>query len=190
MTCLWQHSKRRVKLFGGHCLTMFITALWVGFLIKNFEDWRTRISVLGHKFINSIAVFFFSFYLSLIYSFPSGRLWTAFEIQASYKYKVNSGNKGGTTFSRKLKQVPCTATEMIPTIEMIPAIEITPNYHRNDPHHRNDTGGHCRNDPLNMGNEIKRTTKTGQQFSACFLFIYLASFLRCVIYLLPHFILL
>lgn len=96
----------------------------------------------------------------------------------------------GTTFSRKLKQVPCIAPEMIPTIEMIPAIEITPNYHRNDPHHRNDTGGHCRNDPLKMGNGIKRTTKTGQQFSACFLFIYLASFLRCVIYLLPHFILL
>ena len=62
--------------------------------------------------------------------------------------------------------------------------------HRNDPnHHRNDTGGHHRNDPRNIGNGIKRTTKTGQQFSACFLFIYIASFLRCVIYLLPHFIL-
>ena len=71
----------------------------------------------------------------------------------------------------------CTATEMIPTIEM------TPN------HHRNDTGGHHLNDPRNIGNGIKRTTKTGQQFSACFLFIYIASFLRCVIYLLPHFIL-
>ena len=77
----------------------------------------------------------------------------------------------------------CTATEMIPTIEMIP------NYHRNDPHHRNDTGGHHRNDPRNIGNGIKGTRKTGQQFSACFLFIYIASFLRCVIYLLPHFIL-
>ena len=55
--------------------------------------------------------------------------------------------------------------------------------HRNDPHHRNDTGGHHRNDPRNIGNEIKRTTKTGQQFRACFLFIYIASFLRCVIYL-------
>ena len=72
---------------------------------------------------------------------------------------------------------------MIPTIEMISATEMTPN------HHRNDTGGHHRNDPRNIGNGIKRTTKTGQQFSACFLFIYIASFLRCVIYLLPLFIL-
>ena len=77
----------------------------------------------------------------------------------------------------------CTATEMIPTIEMISATEMTPNHHRNDPHHRNDTGGHHRNDPRNIGNGIKRTTKTGQQFRACFLFIYIASFLRCVIYL-------
>ena len=61
--------------------------------------------------------------------------------------------------------------------------------HRNDPHHRNDTGDQHQNDPRNTGNGIKRTTKTGQQFSACFLFIYIASFLRCVIYLLPHFIL-
>ena len=83
----------------------------------------------------------------------------------------------------------CTATEMIPTIEMISATEMTPNHHRNDPHHRNDTGGHPRNDPRNIGNGIKRTTKTGQQFSAGFLFIYITSFLRCVIYLLPHFIL-
>ena len=80
-------------------------------------------------------------------------------------------------------QSPCTAIEMIPTIEMIP------NHHQNDPHHRNDTGGHHRNDPRNIGSGIKRTTKTGQQFSACFLFIYIASFLRYVIYLLPHFIL-
>ena len=71
----------------------------------------------------------------------------------------------------------CTATEM------------TPNHHRNDPHHRNDTGGHHRNDPRNIGNGVKRTTKTGQQFSACFLFIHIASFLRCVVYLLPHFVL-
>ena len=63
------------------------------------------------------------------------------------------------------------------------------NHHRNDPHHRNDTGGHQRNDPRYIGNGIKRTTKTGQQFSACFLSIYIASFLRCVIYLLPHIIL-
>ena len=83
----------------------------------------------------------------------------------------------------------CTATEMIPTIEMISATEMTPNHHRNDPHHRNDTGGHHRNDPRNIRNGIKGTRKTGQQFSACFLFIYIASFLRCVIYLLPHFIL-
>ena len=62
-------------------------------------------------------------------------------------------------------------------------------HHRNDLRHRNDTGGHDRNDPRNIGNGIKRTTKTGQQFSACFLIIYIASFLRCVIYLLPHFIL-
>ena len=61
--------------------------------------------------------------------------------------------------------------------------------HRNDPHHRNDTGGHHRNDPRNIGSGMKRTTKTGQQFSAYFLFIYIASLLRCVIYLLPHFIL-
>ena len=71
---------------------------------------------------------------------------------------------------------------MIPTIEMIPATEMTPNHHRNDPHHRNDTGGHHRNDPRNIGNGIKGTRKTGQQFSACFLFIYIASFLRCAIY--------
>ena len=47
----------------------------------------------------------------------------------------------------------CTATEMIPATKM------TLNHHRSDPHHRNwnDTGGHCRNDPLNMGNGIKRT---------------------------------
>ena len=63
---------------------------------------------------------------------------------------------------------------MIPTIEMISATEMTLN------HHRNDTGGHHRNDPRNIGNGIKRTTKTGQQFSACFLFVYIASFLRCV----------
>ena len=88
-----------------------------------------------------------------------------------------------------LKQCSCTATEMIPTIEMIPAIEMIPSHHRNDPHHRNDTGGHHRNDPRNIENGIKGTRKTGQQFSACFLFIYIASFLRCVIYLLPHFIL-
>ena len=62
----------------------------------------------------------------------------------------------------------CTATEMIPTIEMIPATEMIPN------HHRNDTGGHHRNDPRNIGNGIKGTRKTGQQFSACFLFIYIA----------------
>ena len=80
-------------------------------------------------------------------------------------------------------KVACTATEMIPTIEMIPATEMTPN------HHRNDTGGHYRNDPRNIRNGIKGTRKTGQQFSACFLFIYIASFLRCAIYLLPHFIL-
>ena len=80
---------------------------------------------------------------------------------------------------------------MIPTIEMISATdrEMTPNHHRNDLHHRNDTGGHHLNDPRNIGNGIKRTTKTGQQFSAWFLFIYIASFLRYVIYLLPHFIL-
>ena len=53
---------------------------------------------------------------------------------------------------------------------------MTPNHHPNDPHHRNDAGGHHRNDPRNIGNGIKRTTKTGQQFSACFLFIYIASF--------------
>ena len=63
----------------------------------------------------------------------------------------------------------CTAAEMIPTIEMISATEMTPNYHRNDPHHRNDTAGHHRNEPRNIGNGIKRTRKTGQQFSACFL---------------------
>ena len=78
---------------------------------------------------------------------------------------------------------------MIPTIEMISATEMIPSHHRNDPHHRNDSGGHHRNDPRNIGNGIKRTTKTGQQFSTCFLFIYIAPFLRCVIYLLPHFIL-
>ena len=65
---------------------------------------------------------------------------------------------------------------MIPTIEMIPATEMTRNHHRNDPHHRNDTGSHHRNDPRNIGNGIKGTRKTGQQFSACFLFIYIASF--------------
>ena len=43
----------------------------------------------------------------------------------------------------------CNATEMIPTIEMISATEMTPNHHRND--------------PWNIGNGIKRTTKTGQQ---------------------------
>ena len=69
----------------------------------------------------------------------------------------------------------CTATEMIPTIEMIAATEMTPN------HHRNDTGGHYQNDPRNIGNGIKRTTKTGQQFSVCFYFFCI--FLRCVIYL-------
>ena len=69
------------------------------------------------------------------------------------------------------------------------ATEMTPNHRRNDPRHQNDTGGHHRNDPRNIGNRIKRTTKTGHQFSACFLFIYIASFLRCVTYLLPHFIL-
>ena len=78
---------------------------------------------------------------------------------------------------------------MIPTIEMISAAEVTANHHRNDPHHRNDAGGHHRNDPWKIVNGIKRTTKTGQQFSAYFLFIYIASFLRCVIYLLPQFIL-
>ena len=36
------------------------------------------------------------------------------------------------------KCIPCTATEMIPTIEMIPATEKIPNHHRNDPRHRND----------------------------------------------------
>ena len=72
---------------------------------------------------------------------------------------------------------------MIPTIEMISATGMTPNHHRNDSHHRNDTGGHYRNDPRNIGNGIKRTPKTGQQLSACFLFIYIASFSRCVIYL-------
>ena len=61
--------------------------------------------------------------------------------------------------------------------------------HRNDLHHRNDTGGQHRNDPRNTGNGIKRTTKTGQQFSTCYLFIYIASFLWSVNYLLPHFIL-
>ena len=55
--------------------------------------------------------------------------------------------------------------------------------------HRNDTGGHHQNDPLYIGNGIKRTTKTRQQFSGCFLFIYIASFLRCVFFLLTHFIL-
>ena len=89
----------------------------------------------------------------------------------------------------QLRAEPCTATEMIPTIEMISATEMTPNHHRNDPHHRNDTGGHHRNDPRNIGNGIKTTTKTGQQFSACFLLIHIASSLRCVIYLLPHLIL-
>ena len=93
------------------------------------------------------------------------------------------------SFFRGKSADACTATEMIPTIEMIPAIEMIPNHHRNDPHHRNDTGGHHRNDPRNIGNGIKGTRKTGQQFSACFLFIYIASFLRCAIYLLPHFIL-
>ena len=58
-------------------------------------------------------------------------------------------------------------------------------HHRNDLRHRNDTGGHHLNDPRNIGNGIKRTTKTGQQLSACFLFIYIASFSRWVIYLLP-----
>ena len=77
----------------------------------------------------------------------------------------------------------CTATEMIPTIEMISATKMTPNQHRND------TGGHHQNDPLNIGNGIKRTTKTRQQFSGCFLFIYIASFLRFVFFLLMHFIL-
>ena len=62
-------------------------------------------------------------------------------------------------------------------------------HHLNDPDHRNNTGGHHRNDPRNIGDGIKRTTKTGQHFSACFLFIYIASFLWCVIYLLPHYIL-
>ena len=71
---------------------------------------------------------------------------------------------------------------MIPTIEMIPATEMTPNHPRNDPHHGNDTSRHCRNDPLKMGNGIKRTTKITQLLSACFLFIYIASFLRCVFY--------
>ena len=57
-------------------------------------------------------------------------------------------------------------------------------HHRNDLRHRNDTGSHYQNDPRNIGNGIKRTTKTGQQFSACFLSIYIAFFfLRCVIYL-------
>ena len=79
-------------------------------------------------------------------------------------------------FKLLLTSVACTATEMIPTIEMIFATEMTPNHHRNDPHHRNDTGGHHLNDPRNIGNAIMRTTKTGQQFSACFLFIYIASF--------------
>ena len=88
-----------------------------------------------------------------------------------------------TAFRFRFSREACTATEMISTIEMISAIEMTPNHHRNDPHHRNDTGGHHRNDPRNIGNGIKRTTKTGQQFRACFLFIYIASFLRCVIYL-------
>ena len=50
-------------------------------------------------------------------------------------------------------------------------------------HHRNVTGGHHRHDPWSIGNKIKRATKNGQQFSACFLFIYIASFLRCAIYL-------
>ena len=77
----------------------------------------------------------------------------------------------------------CTATEMIPTIEVISATEMTPNQHRND------TSGHHQNDPRNIGNGIKRTTKTRQQFSGCFLFIYFASFLRCVFFLLTHFIL-
>ena len=68
-------------------------------------------------------------------------------------------------------------------IKMISATKMTPNQHRND------TGGHHQNDPLNIGNGIKRTTKTRQQFSGCFLFIYIASFLRFVFFLLMHFIL-
>ena len=53
----------------------------------------------------------------------------------------------------------CTATEMIPTIEMISATEMNPNHHRND--------------SLNNGNGIKRTTKTGQQFSACAFYLFI-----------------
>ena len=86
------------------------------------------------------------------------------EIMSARKNEPREGNTRG-------EKELCTSTEMIPTIEMISATEMTPNHHRNDPHHRNDTGGHHRNDPRNIGNGIKRTTKTGQQFSACFLFI-------------------
>ena len=116
-----------------------------------------------------------------------------FDSQAINNTKASWKVKGESQFIRNqnmgLYSKHCTATEMIPTIEMIPATEMTPNHHRNDPHHRNDTGGHHRNDPRNIRNGIKGTRKTGQQFSACFLFIYIASFLRCAIYLLPHFIL-
>ena len=122
-----------------------------------------------------------------------------FDIKSPFDIKILSAEKLKTLFEKyKLELTTgihtcighvlrinykdiCTATEMIPTIEMISATEMTPNHHRNDNHHLND--------PRNIGNGIKRTTKTGQQFSACFLFIYIASFLRCVIYLLPHFIL-
>ena len=77
----------------------------------------------------------------------------------------------------------CTATEVIPTIEMISATKMNPNQHQNN------TSGHHQNDPLYIGNGIKRTTKTRQQFSGCFLFILIASFLQCVFFLLTHFIL-
>ena len=104
------------------------------------------------------------------------RCYTVFSLNFSSAGKgpFMDGKGKNIYFSKRGGRGGCSATELIPTIEMIPATEMTPNHHRNDPHHRNDTGGHHRNDPRNIGNGIKGTRKTGQQFSACFLFIYIA----------------
>ena len=117
-------------------------------LDRNASDWFKQISLAARRISSTAAI----------------------RVVTRHQYGITS-LVPQTSFRGETSGGSCTATEMIPTIETISATEMTPNHHRNDPHHRNDTGGHHRNDPQNIGNGIKRTTKTGQQFSACFLFI-------------------
>ena len=99
------------------------------------------------------------------------------EIRKQFSSQIKGDRGSAGSVKRLNKDSSDQKTRLFP--ELVGAIIHTSRSlyrHRNDPHHRNDTGGHCRNDPLNMGMELRGLHKLDNNLVRSFYLFILRRF--------------